>query len=88
MYLSTLPIDQAMGIFDRISKKTSARNTIVSGAMFERALLEIRETGFALDDQKWFDEVIGALVPIFNREQHTDLNPRSFKTFLTSQDSL
>ena len=67
LYLSTLPIDQAMGIFDRISKKTSARNTIVSGAMFERALLEIRETGFALDDQEWFDDMVGAAVPIFNR---------------------
>jgi IclR family transcriptional regulator, acetate operon repressor len=68
MYLSTLPIDQAMGIFDRIFKKTSARNTIVCGAMFERALLEIRETGFAFDDQEWFDDMIGASVPIFNRE--------------------
>ena len=33
---------QAMGIFDRISKKTSARNTIVAAAMFERVLLEMR----------------------------------------------
>ena len=57
LYVSTLPIDQAMGIFDRISKKTSARNTIVAGAMFERALLEMRETGFALDDQEWFDDM-------------------------------
>ena len=56
--------------------------------MFERALLEMRETGFALDDQEWFDDMVGAAVPIFNREQHTDLNPRSFKAFLTSQDSL
>ena len=63
MYVSNLPIDQAKGIFDRISKKTSAGNTIVAAAMFERVLLEMRGTGFALDDQRWFDDVIGALVP-------------------------
>jgi len=42
MYVSNLPIDQAKGIFDRISKKTSARNTIVAAAMFERVSLEMR----------------------------------------------
>jgi len=42
MYVSNLPIDQAKGIFDRISKKTSARNTIVAAAMFERVLLKMR----------------------------------------------
>ena len=55
-----------MALFDRISKKTSARNTIVSEAMFERALLEIQETGFAFDDQEWFEDMVGAAVPIFN----------------------
>ena len=63
MYVSNLPIDQAKGIFDRIAKKTTARNTIFAAVMFERVLLEMRWTGFALDDQQWFDDVIGALVP-------------------------
>lgn len=66
MYLSTLPIDDAMGIFERISQKPSARNTIVDAAAFKAEVNEIREQGFALDDQEWFDDMVGAAVPIFN----------------------
>jgi IclR family transcriptional regulator, acetate operon repressor len=66
MYLSTLPIDDAMGIYERISQKPSARNTIVDAAAFKAEVNEIREQGFALDDQEWFDDMVGAAVPIFN----------------------
>jgi len=66
MYISTLPVDDAMGIFERISQKPSARNTIVDAASFKAELSEIREQGFALDDQEWFDDMVGAAVPIFN----------------------
>lgn len=66
MYLSTLPLDDAMGVFGRISQKASARNTIVDAASFKAELSEIRDQGFALDDQEWFDDMVGAAVPIFN----------------------
>jgi DNA-binding IclR family transcriptional regulator len=66
MYLSTLPIDDAMGIFERISQKPSARHTIVDSVTFRAELSEIKKAGFALDNQEWFDDMVGAAVPIFN----------------------
>lgn len=66
MYMSTLPIDDAIGIFKRISQKASARNTIVEVAAFKKELIGIRDVGYALDDQEWFDDMVGAAVPIFN----------------------
>ena len=68
MYLSTLPIDDAMGVFERISQKPSARNTIIDAASFSLELKEIKDQGFALDDQEWFDDMVGAAVPIFNED--------------------
>ncbi|MGB7243735.1 MAG: IclR family transcriptional regulator [Sulfitobacter sp.] len=66
MYLSTLVIEEAMGIFERIPEKASARHTITDATAFEAELREIKATGFALDNQEWFDDMVGAAVPIFN----------------------
>jgi len=65
MYLSTLPRDQAMSIYDRILHKGSARNTIVERIAFDKELSLVAKMGFALDDQEWFDDMVGAAVPIF-----------------------
>lgn len=64
LYLSTLPIDEAMGIFNRIANKQAGRNTIVDEASFRQELLTIKEVGFAIDDQEWFDDMVGAAVPV------------------------
>mgnify|MGYP002700258625 CR=1 FL=1 len=66
MYLATLPIEDAMGIYQRISQKKSARNTITDAAAFKVEMSKIADEGFALDDQEWFDDMVGAAVPIFN----------------------
>jgi DNA-binding IclR family transcriptional regulator len=66
LYLSTLSADQAMGIYKRISDKTSARNTITDARAFEAELRDIRKQGYALDNQEWFDDMVGAAVPVLN----------------------
>lgn len=66
LYLSTLSVDQAMGVFERIASKASARNTITDARTFEAELRDIRKQGFAIDNQEWFDDMVGAAVPILN----------------------
>ncbi|WP_299848830.1 IclR family transcriptional regulator [uncultured Roseovarius sp.] len=65
LYLSTLEPDAALGVYERIADKTSARNTIVDAAAFGAELARIREFGFALDKEEWFDDMVGAAVPVF-----------------------
>lgn len=64
LYLSTLEPGAALGVFERIADKTSARNTIVDAAAFDEELARIREFGFALDKEEWFDDMVGAAVPV------------------------
>lgn len=64
LYLSTFEPKTASGIFDRITDKTSARNTIKSADAFEKELENIRTTGYAIDREEWFDDMVGAAVPI------------------------
>ena len=65
LYLSTMESAIALGIFERINKAESARNTITCPEVFEKELMHIRETGFSLDNEEWFDDMNGAAVPIF-----------------------
>lgn len=64
LYLSTLSSTSAMGVFERIPEKASGRNTITDSADFEIELNVIREQGYALDDEEWFDDMVGAAVPV------------------------
>ena len=64
LYLSTLEPNAALSIFKRIGNTKSARNTITSTKKFETELKRIRESGYALDNEEWFDDMNGAAVPI------------------------
>ncbi len=65
LYLSTLEPASAIGVFERISNKRSARNTIVKTPELKKELDQIRSDGFSLDNEEWFDDMVGASVPIF-----------------------
>lgn len=65
LYLSTLKPKAALGIFDRIADKKSARNTITDSKAFADELSSIRKAGYALDKEEWFDDMVGAAVPIY-----------------------
>jgi len=64
LYMSTIEPEAALGIFERIAKKGSARNTITDPLKFRSELSRIRKAGCSLDDQEWFDDMVGASVPI------------------------
>ena len=64
LYLSTLEPDAAIGVFDRIPVHESARNTIVEAEKFRLELSTIRERGYSLDNEEWFNDMNGAAVPI------------------------
>ncbi len=66
LYLSTMDTEAALGVFDRIAHKVSARNTIVEATRFEAELYDIRSAGYSLDNEEWFDDMVGASVPIFS----------------------
>lgn len=68
LYLSTLKRKSALGIFDRIPDKASARNTIVQTDEFERELDRIRTRGHALDNEEWFDDMVGAAAPVLSSD--------------------
>ncbi|MCR9140205.1 MAG: IclR family transcriptional regulator [Alphaproteobacteria bacterium] len=65
LYLSTLEPDAALGIFKRIANKASARNTITEKSAFAAELEKIRNAGYAIDREEWFDDMVGAAVPIY-----------------------
>ncbi len=64
LYLSTLEPHLAMDIFNRISQPKSTKNTITSALKFEEEIKMIRQNGFSIDNEEWFDHMIGAAVPI------------------------
>lgn len=65
LYMATLDSKAAMGIFERISDKKSARNTITAKSAFAAELEQIRTVGYALDKEEWFNDMVGAAVPIY-----------------------
>ena len=65
LYLSTLEPYAAQTIFERINPIDSARNTITCADKFSNELNLIRESGYSLDNEEWFDDMNGAAVPIF-----------------------
>ena len=68
LYLSSLELDDATEIFRKIRVDRRARNTIVSVRNFTAELSRINGQGYALDNEEWFDDMVGASVPIRNRE--------------------
>lgn len=70
LYLSTFKAESALEVFKSIPKKESARNTITDQNVFADELTKIRERGFSLDNEEWFDDMVGASVPIFDSDKH------------------
>ena len=65
LYLATFEPKAALGVYERISDKKSARNTITNKSTFAAELEQIRNVGYALDKEEWFDDMVGAAVPIY-----------------------
>ena len=68
LYLSSFDPDDAVSVFRNVRPGKRARNTIVSVRKFRTELSRIRQQGFALDNEEWFDDMVGAAVPIRNRQ--------------------
>ena len=68
LYLSTFDLEDAIGVFRNMRTNKRARNTIGSVRKFTMELSRIRKQDYALDDEEWFDDMVGASVPIRNRQ--------------------
>lgn len=68
LYLSSFDLEDAISAFRNLRPGKRARNTIVSVRKFRTELTRIRRQGFALDNEEWFDDMVGASVPIRNRQ--------------------
>ncbi|MGB7286675.1 MAG: IclR family transcriptional regulator [Salaquimonas sp.] len=66
LYLSTIEIETASEIYKSISTPKSARNTITRISDFTAELKKIRKNGYAIDNEEWFDDMVGASVPIYS----------------------
>ncbi len=66
LYLSTLKPRQAMDVFARVQDKKRARGTITNPRKFADELELIRQNGFSLDIEEWYDDMVGAAVPIWS----------------------
>ena len=67
LYLSSFEPDEAIRVFRNVRGEKRARNTIASVKEFTVELSRIGRQGYALDNEEWFDGMIGASVPIRNR---------------------
>lgn len=67
LYLSSMAGDEALSIFRETPAGPTARNTITSADNFVLELNRIRYEGYALDNEEFFDGMIGAAVPIRNQ---------------------
>ena len=68
LYLSSFDPEDAIRVYKGLRPGKRARNTIVSVRKFKTELSRIKRQGFALDNEEWFDDMVGASVPIHNRQ--------------------
>ncbi|MGI9404825.1 MAG: IclR family transcriptional regulator [Hyphomicrobiaceae bacterium] len=66
MYLSSFEPESALQVFKSVPAEKRTRNTIKSGKQFVAELAAIRKRDYALDNEEWFDDMVGAAVPIRN----------------------
>ena len=66
LFLSSFESAAALRVFEDIERGIRARNTITKKKPFAEELKKIADQGYALDDQEWFDDMVGASVPIKN----------------------
>lgn len=65
LYLSTLEPSAASIVYKAIAKKNTARNTITNAAQFAKELQKIRDDGYSIDNEEWFNDMVGVSAPIF-----------------------
>ena len=68
LYLSSFDRDAALEIFRNMRPVRHGPNTITTQKKFAQELEEIEARGYALDDEEWFNSMVGAAVPIRNKE--------------------
>lgn len=68
LYLSSFETDAALAVLENIQPDKRARKTITKASKFAAELKKINENGHALDDEEWFDDMVGAAVPVRNRD--------------------
>ena len=68
LYLSTFDLEDAIDVFRNVRANGRARNTISSVRKFTMELSRIKKQGYALDNEEWFDDMVGASVPIRSRQ--------------------
>lgn len=66
LYLSTLPVDTVKRIFKNERTTQTARKAIKKESDFLKELDRIRKDGYALDNEEFFDGMVGAAVPIMS----------------------
>ena len=66
LYLSSFDPKDAINVFRNMRPDKRARNTIISVRKFESELSRIKGQDYALDNEEWFDDMVGASVPIRN----------------------
>ncbi len=68
LYLSSFAPAAALEVFRNLRPDRRAPNTITTQKKFAAELEAIRDRGYALDDEEWFEGMVGAAVPIRNKE--------------------
>ena len=66
LYLSSMNINDAIQIFKNIKTPKTSKNTITDINRFKKELSKIKKQGYSLDDEEWFNGMVGVSVPIKN----------------------
>ncbi|MGI9462350.1 MAG: IclR family transcriptional regulator, partial [Aestuariivirgaceae bacterium] len=69
LYLSSLGTKPALDVIRNMQAKRMARNTITGNGKFAAELQKIEQQGYALDNEEWFNDMVGASVPIKNKNR-------------------
>ncbi len=67
LYLSTFERQSAMEVFRKTEHTSRAVNTILTEKDFAAELDRIEARQYSFDNEEWFDGMIGAAVPIYDR---------------------
>ena len=67
LYLSSMDRKLALEIFKSIKIDRKTKNTITTQRQFSEELDKISHRGFAFDNEEWIEGMIGASVPIYNK---------------------
>ncbi len=68
LYLSSFERKAALEIFRNINPEKKGPKTILTQKKFSEELDAITARGYALDNEEWFEKMVGAAVPVRNQE--------------------